>query len=127
MRIWLEYTHDEGYLSHGNLERFLNDYADYRNKVGSFKQSLKFQTEILKIYSRKPNKVLDLQSFYSMFNVEKNYLSNFNLDLNDKLSDLEVFDIFNHYDLNKNKVLEMEELYAFIRDLSKHLNYVQTL
>ncbi|CAD5113258.1 DgyrCDS2436 [Dimorphilus gyrociliatus] len=123
MKIWLEYTQDEGSLCGENLERFLNDYAEYCDHANSYGQSLQFQVKTLKIYTKLETKSLNLQAFYTMFNTERNFLTNFKMELNDKLSDSEINSIFNHYDKDRNQSLDNEEFLAFIRDLSKHLHY----
>jgi len=104
---------DNGYIDANELEGFIKDIFSKELSAGEAKE---FKAHLLERLDNNNDGKLDKAELKAILPTEQNFLLQF-MNVGKKLCGVDFVKIWNHYDVNKNGILDGNELEGFLQDL----------
>lgn len=117
LKIFKSFDKDgNGFIEAGELDEFLMALGRESNKEKLDPQEIaKMKQEILSKYDTNYDGKLDLEELTRILPTEENFLVQFQHHV--KLTSVEFFKVWNHYDQDRSGFIESDELRGFLADL----------
>jgi len=117
LKIFKSFDKDgNGFIEAGELDEFLMALGRETNKEKLDPQEIaKMKQEILSKYDTNYDGKLDLEELTRILPTEENFLVQFQHHV--KLTSVEFFKVWNHYDQDRSGFIESDELRGFLADL----------
>ncbi|XP_067053438.1 calretinin-like [Acropora muricata] len=117
LKIFQSFDKDgNGFIEAGELDEFLMALGRESNKEKLDPQEIaKMKQEILSKYDTNYDGKLDLEELTRILPTEENFLVQFQHHV--KLTSVEFFKVWNHYDQDRSGFIESDELRGFLADL----------
>ncbi|XP_065064742.1 calbindin-32-like [Rhopilema esculentum] len=118
IKIWYHYDTDRnGFLDTAELDGFLRDLfsACDKKKAVTPQRIFDYRTTIMELFDSNKDGKIELNEMSKILPVEENFFSQFEGKRDLSKEDFDA--IFQHYDKDKNGLIEDSELIAFLRDV----------
>lgn len=117
MKVWHHYDSEQsGYLDDRNVSAFVRDLLEQLDMPSDDDSVVTYKAALLDTYDVDEDGRIGLYELFGILPVEHNFLSDAGAD---KLGKDRVQTIFDHYDSDKNGVVEGDELLALVLDLMR--------